>query len=119
MMNIISSEGNDIRLYINSEPANGVLSFKSEEKRGGLPLYEIHRAQPYAVLNTEKQYEITIDIYAKSFKNFGGGFNLSLESSSESVSYLDCCVTNVAVSIDARGRIIYTVKIVSGKKVTA
>lgn len=113
------SEENGIILHMGSELINGVTAFRWEEKSESVSLYEFNRSEPYAVINSKTAFEITLEMKSASFIGFENGFTITLQDDSGTISFLNCAVNKVSVSVNTSGQVVYTAKIISNRKVTA
>ncbi len=112
-----SGDGDSVTVYIGSDVLGDVTAFKWEEKTEETGLYEFHRGAPYAVINSRHYYDITLEVKSISLLNFENGFTLKIENSDSELSFLNCVVSKVLTSVNAKGQIVYTVKIISESKV--
>lgn len=110
-------DGDTVTVYIGSDTLGDVISFKCEEKTEETGLYEFNRGAPYAVINSKHYYEITLEVKSLSLLSFENGFTLRVESGSGVLSFSNCMINKVLTSVNAKGQIIYTVKIISESRV--
>lgn len=122
---IVTTSGSDIlgdnagiAVYLNSDLLQGVLSIKYEELTSGVSLYEFNRGEPYAVINNQKYYEITMDIKTVPPQAFDSGFTLSIQNGTKTITFSDCLVKKLIATVNTRGQLVYTVKIKSDRSVT-
>lgn len=110
-------DGDSVTVYIGSDILGDVTSFKCEEKTEETGLYEYHRGAPYAVINSRHYYDITLEVKSLSLLSFENGFTLRIENGDGVLSFLSCVIGKVLTSVNAKGQIVYTVKIISESKV--
>ena len=110
-------DGDSMTVYIGSDTLGDVTSFKCEEKTEETGLYEFHRGAPYAVINSRHYYDITLEVKSLSLLSFENGFTLRIENGDSVLSFLSCVIGKVLTSVNAKGQIVYTVKIISESKV--
>lgn len=110
-------DGDNVSVYIGSDVLDGVITFKWEEKTEEIGLYEFNRGAPYAVINGRHYNDITLEVKSLSLLSFENGFTLRIENGDSVLSFLNCVINKVLTSVNARGQIVYTVKIISESKV--
>lgn len=110
-------DGDNVTVYIGSDALGDVTTFKWEEKTEEIGLYEYHRGAPYAVINSRHYYDITLEVKSLSLLSFENGFTLRIENGDSVLSFLNCVIGKVLTSVNAKGQIVYTVKIISKSKV--
>ena len=114
-----SSDDSDvINICIDSVALTDVKTFKWEEKAEELSLYEFNRSEPYAVLSRKHYYDITLEVRSLSLLSFESGFSLRIETDDSSLEFLNCVINKVLTSVDVKGQILYSIKIISESKVT-
>ena len=108
-----------VSLSLNGQALGGVNAFKWEEKAEGVSLYEFHRGNPYAVINSKGGYEVTIELKSLPSVSLENGFVLKAVYESDTMSFINCVINKISTSVNAKGQIVYTIKIISTEKVTA
>ena len=104
----------DNRIDINGESVSGITSIKWSEILDGVSLYEFNRGEPYALINSKRYYEITVEARSVSLLSVDNGFTLR----SGSVSFLNCRFSKISTSLNTKGQIVYKTVIISDRKVT-
>lgn len=112
-------DGDGISVYIGSDILSDIVTFKCDEKNEETGLYEFQRGAPYAVINSKHYYEITLEVKSLSLLSFENGFTLRVESDGSVLSFLNCMINKVLTSVNKKGQIIYTVKIISESRVVS
>lgn len=104
-----------VELYVNSELLSGVSSFKWEENSEAVSLYEFNRGEPYAIINSKSCYDITIEAESLPVLSSDNSFSLSYGN----IVFSNCVISRISASVNTKGRLVYKIKIISDKKVTA
>ena len=108
-----------VSLSLNGQTLGGVTAFMWQENRDSVSLYEFHRGEPYAVINSKMCYEVVIELNFLPNISTNKGFVLKAEYESDTISFKNCVINKISSSVNAKGQIVYTLKIISNEKVTA
>ena len=111
---MITSDFSQLTMYKDAQPLSGVFGFEAAELMRSVKLYEYHNAEPYACVNCEKNYELLLKVYSDSFCEAESGFELTLVSGTQTITYSGCNV--VSVNVKKEGQLINTVKITAEKR---
>ena len=71
------------------------------------------------MVNSKSCYEVILELDSLSSINIDDGFVLKVECESDTISFINCVINKISSSVNAKGQIVYTVKIISTGRVTA
>ena len=111
---MITSDFSQLTVYKDSQLLRGVVGFEASELMRSVKLYEYHSAEPYASVNSRKVYELKLEVYSDSFCEADEGFELTVLSGEQAVTYSGCNV--VSVITKKEGQLINIVKISAEKR---
>ncbi len=95
---MIESVKTDLNVMINNQVVCGLVSFEAEENVSKRKLREFLSDKPWAVVNEEKTYMLTLEYYASVEMIYYDNFTLTVEKDNAEVTYNRCFIKDSKLS---------------------